>query len=409
MLTRLPFKSLYVLCLFVFVLLPKYGDAQIKNEALLLKKNFYMLYLLEKNPEQNAFPILNQIASTRNKNLKNAIENCETSACLVKALNLTDLEIRQIGDQLIGFASENKSFLDQLRASKYAISFDSGIDSSLVRKTWETNARAMNRILAVYINGEKPLYPKIDATSFESEDKQYFEQLKSTLKHLLDKDSSNASSPYHTLMRASLKVLLLNGRDEAVRYEPLDKGLNKGAVRQISKIDWAKFPYSVILVPGLGPEQEGLRLDPNGAKRCDSAAIKYFAGLAPFIVVSGGHVHPNKTPYAEAVEMKKYLVKVLKVPKNAVIIEPHARHTTTNLRNVNRMVFRFSIPADKKILIVTDASQTTYIRGNMKGNVLRELGYLPFTDMQQVSDTETKYLPNEISMQANPFDPLDPE
>ena len=201
----------------------------------------------------------------------------------------------------------------------------------------------------------------------------------------------------------------MNGRDEAIRYEPLEAGWNKNAVKKIATIKWDKYPFSAILVPGLGPEHEGLKLDPNGAKRCDSAAKRYFAGMAPFIVVSGGHVHPNKTPFAEAVEMKKYLIEVLKVPSGAILIEPHARHTTTNLRNFNRMIYRFKMPADKKILIVTDASQSGYIVGNMKNIALRDLGYVPYSSIKKISATETEYLPNETSMQINPLDPLDPK
>ncbi|MBO9636486.1 MAG: YdcF family protein, partial [Chitinophagaceae bacterium] len=124
--------------------------------------------------------------------------------------------------------------------------------------------------------------------------------------------------------------------------------------------------------------------------------------------VSGGHVHPNKTPFCEAVEMKKYLVEVLKIPSSDIIIEPHARHTTTNLRNANRLVYQFKMPANKPVMIVSDASQTRYINGNMKVRIQKELGYLPWRSMKQLSSTETEYLPSEISTQINPLDPLDP-
>ena len=119
-------------------------------------------------------------------------------------------------------------------------------------------------------------------------------------------------------------------------------------------------------------------------------------------------MHPNKTPYCEAIEMKKYLVEVLKIPASAIIIEPHARHTTTNLRNTNRLIFRFKIPFDKPVLIVTDAAQNGYINGSMKDKVIKELGYTPFSTIKKLSATETEYLPSDNSRQVNTFDPLDP-
>jgi hypothetical protein len=206
----------------------------------------------------------------------------------------------------------------------------------------------------------------------------------------------------------AVEALKLNERDEAARYEPLTALENAAAYKTVKKIKWRQYPYSVILVPGLGPEQPGVKLDPNGAKRCDSAAVRYREGKAPFLVVSGGHVHPNKTPYCEAIEMKKYMVEVLHIPAAAIIIEPHARHTTTNLRNTNRLIFRFKMPFKKPVLIVTDAAQNTYINGSMKDKVVKELGYTPFSTIKKLSATETEYLPTDDSRQVNSLDPLDP-
>jgi hypothetical protein len=125
-------------------------------------------------------------------------------------------------------------------------------------------------------------------------------------------------------------------------------------------------------------------------------------------VVSGGHVHPAKTPYCEALEMKKYLVNIHHIPAADIIIEPHARHTTTNLRNTNRIIYRFAIPSNKPVLIVTDAAQNGYITGSMQAKVVKELGYVPFTSIKKLSATETEYLPSKNSLHINSTDPLDP-
>ena len=43
---------------------------------------------------------------------------------------------------------------------------------------------------------------------------------------------------------------------------------------------------------------------------------------APFILVSGGNVHPNLTPYNEALEMKMALMREFGVPENAILVDP---------------------------------------------------------------------------------------
>ena len=60
-------------------------------------------------------------------------------------------------------------------------------------------------------------------------------------------------------------------------------------------------------------------------------------------------------------EMKKYLMNHLKVPENAIIMEPHARHTTTNLRNGARLIYRYGIPFDKAALTSTSRGQSSSI------------------------------------------------
>src|SRR5262249_57623049 len=72
-----------------------------------------------------------------------------------------------------------------------------------------------------------------------------------------------------------------------------------------------------------------------------------------FMMVSGGYVHPKHTRFSEAVEMKRSLMLDFKVPADAIIIDPHARHTTTNVRNAARLMFRYGIPTDRSALITT--------------------------------------------------------
>jgi hypothetical protein len=382
--------------------------AQSKTERLLLKKNFYLLYLMEREGIRPAGQYFDTLRNRLHKDAQQALINCTDAACFGKALTITETEMKLIGNELVQLTlhdPEWKKLADRLRTSGAYNLFVADADTGLVRKAWLADVQGVNYVLSTYMEGRAPLYPKIDSISFDKNDQHYKNNIAARLQKRL---SRKKASFYSIPLQLALDALQLNGRDEAIRYEPLTAKENAAAFKRAAGINWQSWPYSMILVPGLGPEQPGLRLDPNGAKRCDSAAIRYRAGLAPFLVVSGGHVHPNKTPYCEAIEMKKYMVEVLKIPATAIIIEPYARHTTTNLRNANRLVYLFKMPSDKPVMIVSDASQTKYINGNMKGKVKKELGYLPFQSIRQLSSTETEYIPSVNSLQINPIDPLDP-
>lgn len=379
-------------------------------EKTLLAKNFTFLYMLEASlqklhPEPSFFTTLR---SRFEMSARYIAKNCATAACYGTTFQFSDPEIISIGNDLVHVVLTNDQIRKEVRILKARGPFPlfrSYADTIFVRKAWEADARGINHILSTYIEGRAPLYAKIDSISFDKNDPAFRDKVTGCVNDVL----KNKSAAFFSIpLLLAVKALQLNGRDEAARYEPLIKKENAEPFRQVKKIKWKSFPYSAILVPGLGPEQPGVALDPGGARRCDSAAVRYRAGLAPFIVVSGGHVHPNKTPYCEAVEMKKYMVDVLHIPAAAIIIEPHARHTTTNLRNTNRIIYHFKLPAGKPVLIVTDAAQNSYINGVMKDRGMKELGYTPFSSIKKKSATETEYIPSENSRQINSMDPLDP-
>jgi hypothetical protein len=143
--------------------------------------------------------------------------------------------------------------------------------------------------------------------------------------------------------------------------------------------------------------------------RLELAVSRFKAGRAPFIIVSGGYVHPNQTSHNEALEMKRSLVADFAVPADAVIIEPHARHTTTNLRNAARLVFRYGLPAGKPLLVTTDQSQSAYIGGQaFVERCLRELGYQPGAVTRRLSRFDLEFTPSIRSLHADARDPLDP-
>lgn len=396
-------------CCFVLLICTANATAQSDKDKNLLLKNFPFLYMLEV-PLQNSPVNPSSFSESYYRILRDAenMKNCNVASCYSNVLQFTDAEIAAIGDDLVHLVMTRGPVKDRVSKLKHGglyPLFMKESDTAYTRKAWQTEARGIAYILNTYIGGQKPLYPKIDSISFDKNDPGFRDKVTASVQKVL-KNKSGAFFSISILF--AVEALKLNERDEAVRYEPLMAGENAAAFNSVGKVQWKKYPYSVILVPGLGPEQPGVKLDPNGAKRCDSAAVRFREGKAPFLVVSGGHVHPNKTPYCEAIEMKKYMVEVLHIPATAIIIEPHARHTTTNLRNTNRLIFRFKLPFKKPVLIVTDAAQNTYINGSMKDKVVKELGYTPFNTIKKLSTTETEYLPTDDSRQVNSLDPLDP-
>jgi len=108
-------------------------------------------------------------------------------------------------------------------------------------------------------------------------------------------------------------------------------------------------------------------------------------------------------------EMKKSLIADYGVSAAAILVDPHARHTTTNLRNAARLIFRLRIPFDRKALITTDSYQSSYIEGaTFIKRCNDELGYQPHKIAGRISSFDLEFLPRSEALQIDPSDPLDP-
>ena len=207
----------------------------------------------------------------------------------------------------------------------------------------------------------------------------------------------------------ALGGLVAAERDGAARYEPLAAGENAAALARVASVDFAAFRFVAIVVPGQGPDDAATALNPAGRLRADAAADRYEADVAPFLLLSGGHVHPDRTPFAEAIEMKRHLIDVRGIPENAILVDPYARHTTTNLRNATRLLVRGGFPTDRPVLVTSDRIQTAYIRSSgLAQRCVDELGYPPFTDLQAVSNQDSCFLFELRSFHVDARDPLDP-
>jgi hypothetical protein len=210
---------------------------------------------------------------------------------------------------------------------------------------------------------------------------------------------------FEPTLHFALKLLEANRRDEAARYEPLEEGENKACLQDLKNIRWRDYPYSFILVLGSGPADSS-RLSKIGAKRADQAAQLFLEHKAPLIIFSGGHVHPMQTPFNEAIEMKKYVMEKFKIPEQSILIEPYARHTTTNLRNSARLAFRYGIPADLKALVTSSEDHIALVtKDGFRIRCSTELGYFPMEFITRISPEAAEFKPAEASLF---FDPLDP-
>jgi hypothetical protein len=385
--------------------------------AALQDKNFYLLSTLQADPGVrallNADKALGQVSAERQQFLTQALRTCKGDAvCTLKFLVWTDEEIRIVSFALARLYQDNSSLRElvdkNLRPSGAYVLYQKQGGEALLVNAWEVCARGLNNIISVYGQGVPPRYPQIDSTSFDVGSVD-FQQRVASLATQISAESAAPEIFFDPSLKAALHLLSLNHRDEAGRLEPMEATVNEAAVKAIPSTPWESYSYSVIVVPGAGPGDPNIALSDAGRRRTALAAEAYHAGKAPFILVSGGYVHPSQTRFAEAIEMKKALLEDYHVPEAAILVDPHARHTTTNMRDAAREMYRYNMPMNKAALVVSDAAQIGYIAGRpFADRCLKELGYLPYQIVNRPSDTSLVFLPMAESLQQDPLDPLDP-
>jgi hypothetical protein len=162
----------------------------------------------------------------------------------------------------------------------------------------------------------------------------------------------------------------------------------------------APYPYAVVGAFGYGFRDQGksalVRFRPGDAcpaadaresallsvnlERASRAAAAYAAGVAPVVVVSGGAVHSALT---EAFLLDYLLTCRLDVPADAVVLDPCADHTHTNMRNTGSVVV--ALGGRTAYLVTDDGIQADYleewtpfdlISGSIDQRSLRDFGYL---------------------------------
>lgn len=143
--------------------------------------------------------------------------------------------------------------------------------------------------------------------------------------------------------------------------------------------------HDALIVPGYTPPGArgplGVRDLPPAQQRLERAAELFQQGAAPLVLLTGGCVYPPGTPHNEALHMREYLIE-RGVPAAQILVEPYARHTTTNLRNAGRILLDLDRPRG---LIVTGFESPLFHQGfylsrptisTFHDRCRRELGYL---------------------------------
>lgn len=387
-------------------------------------KNYYLLTLFQELPDVKKLlasdPFLKAMGTAKVDSINKALKTCERDGfCYTNSLKFSDTEIKTVAEKLKSlYQSSNalgKLVKDHLVPSGTYILFQQLPPEEMLVKAWMQDAEGINFAIGVYAEGKKPNYPNIDSISFNTRDPRnnntflynYVSLLYNTAS-LVVQENKTQPSFFAPSLTAALRFIEINEREQAADFEPMAEGENKAAYERIKTIKWDNYKYSVIMLPGAGPEDPAMPLSAEGMLRCRLAAMQYHKGLAPFIVPSGGKVHPYKTKYCEATEMKKYLVEKMHVPANAIIIEPHARHTTTNMRNTVRLMYRYGIPLNKMGISCTTRGQSSMIEKTLIDRCLRELNEAPYKNGVRLSETEMEFYPLLDALHINPKEPMDP-
>jgi hypothetical protein len=389
-----------------------------ESSSLIQDKNFYLLTAIQNDKavseilENNA--VFNIIYKRQQQEIGSKIDSCKDSLyCLISIYQFNDEDLKSIKEEFQHLMKETKELQDfvknNIRASGKYENFKNETDAELLLKAWEVCAQGMNRIMKVYGIGEAPQYAAIDSVSYDVKSKFYKGSVFMWSDMIHNKKNKANTLFFQESLDFSLSLLYMNHRDEVARYEPLEEKENKKALDHIKQINFNAFDYASILILGNGPENYQDRLSAAGKLNIQLGVLEYEAKKSPLIIVSGGHAHPFRAPYCEAIEMKKELMDIYHIPEENILIDPFARHTTTNLRNAVRMMISYQIPINKKSLVVTNVSHSDYVGNpNFNARCMEELGYLPAIILKRLNSTAIEFMPKIESLHQNPIDPLDP-
>jgi hypothetical protein len=373
-------------------------------------KNFYVLTLFEHVPavrsELTAAKPLGDVFAA--KAIVAAQDNFQAA---ITAICFSDLEIESVRAELIHRLPHSPALqalvTDHLRPSGRYIQSADKTDADLLGEAWLEAAHGMNHVIQQFALGKADT--GIDSPSYDPSAPGYQKMILAALRSSADKAKATPDSLFfEPSLNFVLRLLEVNRRDEPARHEPLAQGENRAAMEAAKHTDWTKYPYASLLIHGIDPGQSGAAISEESRANCAVAAKLYRDGLAPFIIPSGGYVHPKQTIFSEAIEMKKELMLVYGIPESAILIDPQARHTTTNVRNAVRLLFAIGAPTNKPSVSVSIKEHIdSIVSEGFQNRCLKVFGYSPAQYGKRFSDNAAEFLPSVECLQTGE-DPLDP-
>src|SRR5689334_24485469 len=249
-------------------------------------KNFYLLSLFQRNQPARRLlsrnKALRQLANEKVLALEKA-SRCDIASCFEQLMRFDDRTIDAVASELQSFAHApefRRLVRNDLRPSGVFIKYNEQADDQMLVAAWKDAAAGLNRILSVYGLGKDPRYKDIDKVSFDVASQTYSNLVKAKITKI---KFARAPLFFEPTLSFALGLLEINRRDEAARYEPLELGENKAAVRNLRNIKWSDYQYSFILVLGSGPP-DSARLSAIGAQRSDVGAQLFLQHKAPLII-----------------------------------------------------------------------------------------------------------------------------
>lgn len=384
-------------------------------------RNFYWATLVEKQTEvatalEKDPSLLAYLLTAKKRLISIAEQENVTAEQYATALKFSNNERIIISTAIKNAVENNPAVFEALNKDHFQPSgaFNLFQDVTSISRTNQLIVEEMmigiNQIIDTYVAGIDPRYPNLDKVSFNVTSLAYKTLLKKLVADL-HCDIDKYTLFYQPFLNFALGALKLNNRDEAARFVPLKDGENAKAYQNIQSIVWDDYQYSMIVVLGDAPNSAGdlPNISLGGMERCDYAVTLFKQGKAPLIAFTGSNVAPFQSKYHEAIEMKKYVMTKYNIPENKILVDPHARHTTTNVRNIGRIVYYYGIPAAKKAILSTSKSQSNYVvSSKFLTRCKNELSHTPLTIFSRLSDRDIEFTPKIEVLHLDSSDPLDP-
>src|SRR5262249_24963427 len=112
-----------------------------------------------------------------------------------------------------------------LRASGMYVRYQNSAGAEMLEHAWTDCLRGINRAIDVYALGKAPRYPAMDSISYDPKTDASRGIVQHAAAFLAD-DRGSLDLAWSTSLRFALEVMFLNHRDEAGRFEPMEKGEN---------------------------------------------------------------------------------------------------------------------------------------------------------------------------------------